>query len=200
MGRYPLVKGIEMAEMKVGDPVRVGQSREWTTIDTIYGDVFWVTRFPYSKSTSWSPYRMEDKSEVVEWWFDNPDGIPEESARPIVETATGAVREDKTGKGDQMAVMCGFPRVLTDLALHMENPHGRNWEKGLPVSGFFNAAERHKMEYISGNGGPSAFISWVWNVLCMYETVHRIDNGTLPEELDDMDRTKYSVIEYNGGD
>jgi len=184
-----------MSKLKVGDIVpEHHQYQTGETVCEVEGDVYWVEEYP--KAEGFYPYSMKDGSPVSD--YPNGPSIPKD--RKILTTSTGAKREDKTGKGDHVVVMCGFARTLSDLALHMENPYGRNWELGLPLSSFFNAAERHKQEFISGNGGPTAAISWVWNVCCFYETLHRIENGTLPKELDDIDRTQYSKIEYKGGE
>lgn len=111
---------------------------------------------------------------------------------------TGARRENKEGKGDQHLLFVGFPYTLTELAKHMENPLGRNWEKGLPVSSYANAAIRHLMGFLSGDPEPHHLRAAIWNMMCMSETVHRVEIGNLPEEVDDVERDQRSKM--NGED
>lgn len=110
--------------------------------------------------------------------------------------STGAIREVKKGKGNPTTMLCGFPHILTELHKHMDNPLGRNWEKGMPMSSFVNGAFRHFLEEVSGNGDDKSLVSCIWNLMCYAETKHRIQNGTLPAELDDVDRTPHSEIKY----
>ena len=80
----------------------------------------------------------------------------------------------------------------------MENPLGRNWEEGLPTSSFADAAVRHFLGFMSGDPEPHHLRACIWNLLCLSETVHRVEVGTLPEEIDDVDRTRKSHM--NGKD
>jgi hypothetical protein len=55
----------------------------------------------------------------------------------------------------------------------MDNPLGRNWEKGLPLSSYVDATFRHLLEEVSGNGDDKSLISAIWNLMCYAETKHR---------------------------
>lgn len=67
------------------------------------------------------------------------------------EFSTGAIREDKTGKGRMdLLPMCALIR----LSKHFENgakQYGeRNWEKGMPMHGYMDSAMRHLAKYMDG--------------------------------------------------
>jgi hypothetical protein len=125
-----------------------------------------------------------------------PTVDPPQDAEVYATYTTGAKRERKVGKGAPTAMLCGFPHTLTELHKHMDNPLGRNWEKGLPLSSYVDATFRHLLEEVSGNGDDKSLISAIWNLMCYAETKHRISQGTIPEEMDDMDRTRYSEVKY----
>lgn len=112
---------------------------------------------------------------------------------------TTAYREPKKGRGRQHLIRVGYPHTLNELAKHMDCDLGnsRNWEKGMKLSLFADALERHWTEHLSGNDTDGkALVSAVWNLLGYAETLHRIQAGTLPAELDDIDRGKRSEVVY----
>ena len=117
----------------------------------------------------------------------------------LVTHKTGALRENKDGKGKQHYLMVGFPYTLTELAKHMENPLGRNWEEGLPTSSYADAAFRHLLGFLSGDPEPHHLRAAIWNLMCLSETVHRVEIGTLPPEVDDVDRTRKSHMNGDEG-
>jgi hypothetical protein len=125
-----------------------------------------------------------------------PTADPPQDAEIYATYQTGAVREKKVGKGAPTTMLCGFPHTLTELHKHMDNPLGRNWEKGLPLSSYVDATFRHLLEEVSGNGDSKSLISAIWNLMCYAETKHRIAQGTIPQDMDDMDRTRYSEVKY----
>lgn len=142
------------------------------------GDV--CIRGAYGKSTVLS-------SDEYEVFVDKPE---------MTTYSSGAVRETKIGKGKQHYLFVGFPFTLTELAKHMDNPLGRNWEEGLPVSCYADATIRHLLGFLAGDSEPHHLRAAIWNLMCMSETVHRIEMGQLPAELDDVDRSKRSEIVY----
>jgi len=80
---------------------------------------------------------------------------------------TGAVREEKTGKGRcDLLPMCALIR----LSKHFEkgsNDHGeRNWEKGIPMHSFIDSALRHLFKYMDGWDDEDHLCSAAWNILC----------------------------------
>lgn len=79
---------------------------------------------------------------------------------------TGAVREDKTGKGRMdLLPMCALIR----LSKHYEAgtaAHGeRNWEKGIPMHSFLDSALRHLAKYMDGQTDEDHLCAAAWNIL-----------------------------------
>ena len=79
---------------------------------------------------------------------------------------TGAIREDKTGKGRfDLLPMCALIR----LSKHYEAGsavHGeRNWEKGMPIHGFIDSALRHLAKYVDGQTDEDHLCATAWNIL-----------------------------------
>lgn len=103
---------------------------------------------------------------------------------------TGAQRDLSSGKGrfDLLPM-----QVIKALAIHYEmgcNKYGeRNWEKGIPVARFCDSAMRHLAQFIDGeDDGENHLISAIWNLASVYETILRIQQGRLPENLYDLPR------------
>lgn len=100
---------------------------------------------------------------------------------------TGARRDNKDGKGRYDLLP---PLTIHDLALHYQKgcqKYGdRNWEKGIPISEYVDSAKRHINEFELGLIDENHLISAIWNLVCMYETLKRIEFGILPKELDDL--------------
>ena len=105
--------------------------------------------------------------------------------------SSGAVRDLSSGKGRYDLLPW---ETIHHLAIHYEKgatKYGeRNWEKGLPVKKYFDSAVRHLTQcFRKVQDGENHGISALWNMVCMYETLLRIQAGTLPEELDDRPGT-----------
>jgi hypothetical protein len=103
---------------------------------------------------------------------------------------TGAVREPPYGKGrfDLLS-----PIVIELWAKHCESgavkypeADGRNWEKGMPVSRFIDAAMRHLNQFREGLTDEPHRIAALWNLACAIHTQEMVKRGLLPPELDDM--------------
>ena len=62
----------------------------------------------------------------------------------------------------------------------------RNWEKGIPLSRFVDSGLRHAMREKAGFNDEPHLAMCCWNFLCCLDTLERINDGTLPEELDDL--------------
>jgi hypothetical protein len=65
----------------------------------------------------------------------------------------------------------------------------RNWEKGMPLSEFFNSAQRHMDKLLAGYTDEDHAAAALWNIKHFLETEYRIEQGLLPKELDDMPKT-----------
>jgi hypothetical protein len=101
--------------------------------------------------------------------------------------STGAQRDCRTGKGrfDLLPT-----RTLKDLAIHFEKGadkyEQRNWEKGIPISIFVDSGLRHAFQFVEGREDENHLIAAIWNLMCAYDTILRIQEGKLPEELYDL--------------
>lgn len=103
------------------------------------------------------------------------------------EFETGAVRDMSAGKGRFDLLP---PEAIFAYATHMENgceKYGdRNWEKGIPLSSFWDSAVRHLFKYIMGMRDEDHLVAAFWNIGNLIATRARIDAGTLPESLDNL--------------
>ena len=104
------------------------------------------------------------------------------------EFKTGAVRDVSTGKGRFDLLP---PATIRALAIHFEKGatkyEARNWEKGMLLSEFFDSGMRHAFQFLEGlDDGENHLISAIWNLVCLYETILRIQSGRLPPSLNDL--------------
>jgi len=103
------------------------------------------------------------------------------------EFGTGAVRDAQAGKG-RMDLLP--PRALFALAQVFEEGarkySSRNWEKGIPLSRFFDSGMRHAYKYLRGDRDEPHDAMACWNFMCLVETRMRIEEGLLPESLNDL--------------
>jgi len=102
---------------------------------------------------------------------------------------TGANRDVNEGKGRFDLLP---PQAIRALAIHYQKgcqKYGeRNWEKGIPISRYIDSAIRHLFQFLDGLDDENHLISAAWNILSAYETILRIQQGRLPEELYDLPR------------
>lgn len=102
---------------------------------------------------------------------------------------SGAIREDKTGKGRcDLLPMCALIR----LSKHYENgsaDHGeRNWEKGLPMHSFLDSAIRHLFKYMDGQTDEDHLCAAAWNILgAMWTEEKRPDMQDIPTRMPEKD-------------
>ncbi len=111
---------------------------------------------------------------------------------------SGQRRTFDTGAQRDRGELKGRPDLRPVHALHILDVHmekgaakyeDRNWEKGMPLSEFFNSAQRHADKLLAGYVDEDHYAAWLWNVTCFIETRERIRMGLLPEELDDLPYT-----------
>jgi hypothetical protein len=104
--------------------------------------------------------------------------------------STGAVRDRGALKG---APVLRAVHALQRYDLHNERGAkkyaARNWEQGMPLSEFFNSAQRHLDKLVAGYTDEDHAAAALWNIAHLIETKHRIDAGILPAELDDLPKT-----------
>ena len=114
------------------------------------------------------------------------------------EFSTGAQRDIQQGKGrfDLLS-----PVALRRLAIIMERGaikyECRNWERGMPLSRFMDSAIRHLMQLLDGMDDEDHAGQALFNIMGYIHTEHRIKNGQLPKELDDMPREKNLQLEID---
>ena len=100
---------------------------------------------------------------------------------------TGSVRDTNEGKPRYDLIT---PIGLYRLAMHYANgavKYGdRNWEKGQPISRYYESAERHIKKAFVGLEDEDHLSAAVWNLFCIIHTLEMIDAGVLPKELNDM--------------
>ncbi len=100
---------------------------------------------------------------------------------------TGSLRDTRIGKGRFDLIS---PFVLERDAKHLENgarKYGdRNWEKGQPLSRYYDSAMRHMNKYMMGYCDEDHLAAARWNIAALMHTEYMISIGRLPEELDDL--------------
>jgi hypothetical protein len=100
---------------------------------------------------------------------------------------TGSRRDTRDGKGRYDLLP---PIAIDRLARHYENgarKYGdRNWEKGQPLSRYFDSALRHLFKALAHKIDEDHLIAAVWNILAIVETQERIQLKLLPKHLDDL--------------
>jgi len=102
------------------------------------------------------------------------------------EFTTGAVRDLQTGKGrfDLMGSHSEF-RVARVFEKGATKYKARNWESGIPAMRFMDSAKRHISQYLAGDQSEDHIAQATWNLLCHMDTLHWIEIGELPPDLDD---------------
>lgn len=100
---------------------------------------------------------------------------------------TGSKRDSREGKGRYDLIS---PIALKRLAVHYENGarryQPRNWERGQPMSRYFDSAVRHLYTYLGGSRDEDHLAAVVWNVMAMIHTEELVSAKKYPAELNDM--------------
>ncbi len=112
---------------------------------------------------------------------------------------TGARRDDRAGKGRYDLVS---PFALARLARHYENGaakyEDRNWEKGLPLSRFWDSAARHLQRYLAGDTEEDHLAAVAWNVFCLMHFEEVEPTGDKKDSIFDLPSwTKRPTIPTN---
>jgi hypothetical protein len=110
---------------------------------------------------------------------------------------TGAVRDRAVGKGrfDLIAT-----QMMFRLARHYEagavKYSDRNWEKGMPISVYVDAAMRHLIKYIAGWNDEDHAAAIVWNIAAiMFVEDEMPQLQDLPDRvgMEDEDQMKWVI-------
>ena len=103
--------------------------------------------------------------------------------------STGAVREDKTGKGRcDLLPMCALLRLSKHYEAGTEAHGERNWEKGIPMHSFLDSAIRHLFKYMDGMEDEDHLCAAAWNILGAMWTEEKH-----PEMQDIPSRCRYDI-------
>lgn len=106
------------------------------------------------------------------------------------EVSTGAVRDRAAGKGRfDLLPLHGILRIALQMERGAAKYSARNWEKGMPLSWFADAAFRHLGKVIAGYDDEPHLDAALWNLACLAEGRERIRQGLWPQELDDLPTT-----------
>jgi len=62
----------------------------------------------------------------------------------------------------------------------------RNWEEGIPAHCYIDSAMRHLAKFLAGHADECHLTQACWNVLCLLDTLLRVQEGTLPDDLYDL--------------
>lgn len=112
--------------------------------------------------------------------------------------ATGSNRDTREGKG-RYDLLPAY--AIWRLARHYENgatKYGdRNWEKGQPLSRYLDSMTRHAFKFLGGSREEDHLAAVAWNALAYIETEHRIEQGILSPDLDDMEAVRKMLDEGN---
>lgn len=120
-------------------------------------------------------------------FIEGTHGLQDTGAR--VESSTGALRDRTDEKKLRRYDL--LPREpLYRFAMHMGKGAvkyaARNWEKGMPLSEFYNSAMDHMLKYACGFDDEPHLDAALWNIACLMEGEERIRRGLWPAEMDDI--------------
>ena len=108
---------------------------------------------------------------------------------------TGAVRDIQDGKGRMDLIPV---RALFEVAKVLESGakkyDARNWEKGIPLARFMDSGLRHAFKHLRGDRDEPHLAMACWNLLCCLDTQLRIEEGLLPETLNDLPLNNLTIL------
>lgn len=110
---------------------------------------------------------------------------------------TGAVRGDNEGRGRMDLLPFGALMELSKIFEAGARKYAaRNWEKGIPLHNYVDSAMRHLSKMMMGWQDEPHLEQAVWNLICLLQTQLWIQEGLLPESLNDLPRNPI-VVEEN---
>lgn len=126
-----------------------------------------------------------ETSHVVQITANTDSALPDSGDR--TNFSTGAVRDAMQGKGLPSLIP---PQAIIRLAKRFEDgavKYSRNnWMKGIPLSRFQDAIQRHLLAAAEGKTDEDHLGAVLWNAAAWIWTEDEIAAGRLPAELDDL--------------
>jgi hypothetical protein len=97
--------------------------------------------------------------------------------------STGAQRDNHSGKGRfDLFSLQGLFRLARWYEMGAKKYSDRNWEKGMFISRYVDAAFRHLLKYVAGYDDEDHLAAVVWNIFCIMHHEHKLpDLQDLPE-------------------
>ena len=115
----------------------------------------------------------------------NKSVLPDSGERS--EFDTGAVRDAMIGKGMPSCIPIAALQAVSRRFEDGATKYGRdNWRKGIPLSRYVDSLYRHLWAFMQGDLSEDHGGAVIWNAMCLVETRKMIDNGDLPQTLDDL--------------
>jgi hypothetical protein len=109
--------------------------------------------------------------------------------------ASWAVRDNQTGKGRfdllPFRAIWGVSKIFEGGALKY-SPN--NWRKGIPLARFVDSGMRHLAKWMMGWKDEPHLEMAVWNFMCLLETKGMIEEGLLPEKLNNLPYLELKVM------
>jgi len=114
-----------------------------------------------------------------------PYQLPDSGARS--EFSSGAVRDAMEGKGIPSLIPLDALRAVSRrFEAGAAKYTDRNWEKGIPCSRYVDSLMRHLWSMMEGDTDEDHGGALIWNAMCLYQTLHWIEEGKLSQALNDL--------------
>lgn len=102
------------------------------------------------------------------------------------QSITGALKEDAR-KGNPHLIPTSALRMLAQRFQDGADKYGaRNWEKGHKLSNYVDSLYRHLWQFMDGETDEDHLSAVIWNAVALAHTAKQIENGNLPQELNDI--------------
>ena len=115
----------------------------------------------------------------------NESVLPDSGERS--EFDTGAVRDAMSGKGMPSLIPLEALRAVSKRFEDGATKYGRdNWRKGIPLSRYVDSLYRHLWQLMEDDRTEDHGGAVIWNAMCLIQTKKWIEEGKLPNELNDL--------------
>jgi hypothetical protein len=103
------------------------------------------------------------------------------------EFSTGAVRDVAGGKGRMdLLPMRAIMEVSKLYEAGCLKYGDRNWERGINTHCYVDSMMRHMAKFMLGQNDEPHLVQACWNVLCLLDTLLRIRDGSLTDNIYDL--------------